>query len=73
MESPVASHSEVQEECQFIVQDSLQQRPGSGIEKYGTIGPRKKKIVAISRAMLWNLTKGSVIRIFVVHVGILRT
>jgi len=34
--SPVASHSGVQDECHSRVQDPLQQRPGSGIEKYGT-------------------------------------
>jgi len=34
--SPVASHSGVQEECHSKVQDPLQQRPGFGIEKYGT-------------------------------------
>ena len=33
--SPVASHSGVQEECHFRVQGPLQQRPSSGIEKYG--------------------------------------
>src|SRR6218665_3576540 len=31
---PVASHSGVQEECHFKLQDPPQQRPGSGIEKY---------------------------------------
>ena len=36
MISPVTSHSEVQEESHSIVQDPPQQRPGSGIEKYGT-------------------------------------
>ena len=32
---PVSSHSGVQEKCHSRVQDPLQQRPGSGIEKYG--------------------------------------
>ena len=32
----VASYSEVQWECHSRVQDQLQQRPASGIEKYGT-------------------------------------
>ena len=36
MISTVASHSVVQEECHSRVQDSREQRPGSGIEKYGT-------------------------------------
>src|SRR6218665_2277020 len=36
MISPVTSHSEVQEESHSIAQDPPQQRPGSGIEKYGT-------------------------------------
>jgi len=36
MISPVESHSGVQEERHSRVQDPLQQRPGSGIEKYGT-------------------------------------
>jgi len=36
MISPVTSHSEVQEESHSIVQDPPQQRPDSGIEKYGT-------------------------------------
>src|SRR6218665_1644465 len=34
MISPVTSHSEVQEQSHFIVQDPPQQRPGSGIEKF---------------------------------------
>ena len=34
--SPVAAHSGVQEEYHSKVQDPLQQRPSSGIEKYGT-------------------------------------
>ena len=33
---PEASHSGVQEEYHFKVQDPPQQRPGPGIEKYGT-------------------------------------
>ena len=33
---PVASHSGVQEEYHSKVQDPQLQRPGSGIEKYGT-------------------------------------
>ena len=32
----VASHSGLQEECHSRVYDPQQQRPGSGIEKYGT-------------------------------------
>ena len=36
MISPVTSHSEVQEESNSIVQNPPQQRPDSGIEKYGT-------------------------------------
>ena len=36
MISTVTSHSEVQEERHSIVQDPPQQRPDSGIEKYGT-------------------------------------
>ena len=36
MISPVASHSGVQEERRSIMQDPLQERPGSGIKKYGT-------------------------------------
>ena len=36
MISPVASHSGVQEECHSRVKDPPQQRPGPGIEKYGT-------------------------------------
>jgi len=33
----VASHSEVQEECHSRVNNPPQQRPDSGIEKYGTM------------------------------------
>ena len=36
MISPVTSHSGAQEESHSIVQDPPQQRPDSGIEKYGT-------------------------------------
>ena len=37
MISPVASHSEVQEESHSRVKDPPKLRPDSGIEKYGTI------------------------------------
>ena len=43
----IASHSGVQEECHSRVQDSPQQRPDSGIEKYGTL---VWEISTISRA-----------------------
>jgi len=36
MISPVTTHYGVQEEWHAKVQDPAQQRPGSGIEKYGT-------------------------------------
>ena len=43
MISPVTSQSKVQEESHSIVQDPPQQRPGSGIEKYGTNGIRRSQ------------------------------
>ena len=49
MISPVTSHSGVQEESHSIVQDPPQQRPDSGIEKYGTkVGMEIRCLVAIS-------------------------
>src|SRR6218665_2577826 len=47
MISPVTSYSEVQEESHSRVQNPPQQKPDSGIEKYG---PWFMKITTISRA-----------------------
>ena len=65
--SPVASHSGVQEERHSRVQDPLQERPGSGIEKYGTHVQEDHREPGICTLQLWVLHFGM---IFLLHSGV---